>query len=138
MSAEKWGALVGKFSHVKLSTQLGIMLTIVGSCMVSPLLIQNHWIVYGVLMPLAVATTCLFVASVKQGSTQALEAAKSIAEGDFSNASALNDTQDGVLQALNQSTHTLGALKEQIAVVEAEHAKGNTQAVIDVNSFNGE
>lgn len=137
MSAEKWGALVRKFSHVKLSTQLGIMLTIVGSCMVSPLLIQNHWIVYGVLMPLAVATTCLFVASVKQGSTQALEAAKSIAEGDFSNASALNDTQDGVLHALNQSTHTLGALKEQIAVVEAEHAKGNTQAVIDVNSFNG-
>lgn len=137
MSAEKWGALVGKFSHVKLSTQLGIMLTIVGSCMVSPLLIQNHWIVYGILMPLAVATTCLFVASVKQGSTQALEAAKSIAEGDFSNASALNDTQDGVLHALTQSTHTLGALKEQIAVVEAEHAKGNTQAVIDVNSFNG-
>jgi methyl-accepting chemotaxis protein len=137
MSAEKWGALVGKFSHVKLSTQLGIMLTIVGSCMVSPLLIQNHWIVYGILMPLAVATTCLFVASVKQGSTQALEAAKSIAEGDFSNASALSDTQDGVLHALNQSANTLGALKEQIAVVEAEHTKGNTQAVIDVNSFNG-
>lgn len=138
MSGEKWGALVGKFSHVKLSTQLGIMLTIVGSCMVSPLLIHSHWIVYGVFMPLAVATSCLFVASVKQTTTQTLEAAQSMAQGDFSNASALNETQDNVLHALNQSKHTLGALKAQIAVVEAEHAKGNIQAVIDVNTFNGE
>lgn len=138
MSAEKWGALVGKLSHVKLSTQLGIMLTIVGSCMVSPLLINSHWIVYGILMPIALVTSSLLLASSKQDTGQALEAAQSMAEGNFSNSPALDDAQDHLLHALNQSKHTLAALKEQIAVVEAEHAKGNIQAVIQLDTFNGE
>jgi methyl-accepting chemotaxis protein len=138
MSGEKWGALVSKFSHVKLSTQLAIMLAIVGSCMLSPLFINSHWIVYGMLMPLAGATSYLFVASAKQAARQALEAAQSMAEGDFSHASALNGEEDHVLHALTQSKQTLGALKEHIAVVAAEHAKGNIHAVIDLDTFKGE
>lgn len=142
MSGEKWSALVGKFSHVKLSSQLGIMLVVFGISMIAPLFINHHWIVYGILMPFAVLTCCLLVATVKQnvgGETyQALEIAQSIANGDFSVSASGNQRQHTLIHALNQSKSTLSALKEQVAVLESEHAKGNIHAVIDPAALNGE
>lgn len=136
MSGENWSALVGKFSHVKLSSQLGILLASVGICMVSPLLINNHWIAYGIFAPIAVITSLLFVSSVQRTTSQARAIAQSIADGDFSHTSTLE--QDGLIGVLNLSKETLGALKQQMESVESEHAKGNIHAIIDVDAFTGE
>jgi methyl-accepting chemotaxis protein len=136
MSGENWSALVGKFSHVKLTSQLGVLLAMVGICMVSPLLINNHWIVYGIMVPIMVMTSLLFVASVQRTTGQARAVAQSIANGDFSQTSALE--QDGLISALNLSKETLGALKQQMETVESEHAKGNIHAMIDLDVFTGE
>lgn len=136
MSGENWSALVGKFSHVKLSSQLGILLASVGICMASPLLINNHWIAYGIFAPIVVMTSLLFVSSVQRTTSQARAIAQSIADGDFSHTSTLE--QDGLIGALNLSKETLGALKQQMESVESEHAKGNIHAIIDVDAFTGE
>jgi methyl-accepting chemotaxis protein len=143
MSREKWSAVVGKFSHVKLSSQLGIILAALGICVITSSLVNHHhWIVYGIFMSFAAAVSCLLVATVKRNvggeAYQALELAQAIADGDFSKAALSSGAEGNVIHLLNQSTNTLNALKQQIVTVEAEHAKGNMHAVLDLNMFHGE
>ena len=142
MSREKWSAVVGKFSHVKLSSLLGIMLAALGICVITSSLVSHHWIVSGILMSFVAVALCLLVATVKRNvggePGQALELAQSLADGDFSKTALSLGAEGNVIHLLNQSTNTLSALKQQIASIESEHAKGNIHAALDLSMFHGE
>ncbi len=105
---------------------------------------QNDWMNYSLnigLILFSVALGALMIAAIRRnigGETyQALDAAKSIANGDFSS-SAVTYGDDNVIQALNQGKKTLRMLDQQMTDVVAEHAKGNIKAMIDVDQFSGE
>ncbi|MBF4988509.1 hypothetical protein INP78_09510 [Methylophilus sp. 14] len=105
---------------------------------------QNDWMNYSLnigLILFSVALGALMIAAIRRnigGETyQALDAAKSIANGDFSS-SAVTYGDDNVIQALNQAKKTLRMLDQQMTDVVAEHAKGNIKAMIDVDQFSGE
>jgi len=105
---------------------------------------QNDWINYSLnlgLILFSVALGALMMAAIRRnigGETyQALDAAKSIANGDF-NSSTVSYGDDNVIQALNQAKKTLRLLDQQMTDVVAEHAKGNIKAMIDVDQFSGE
>lgn len=142
MSREKWSAVVGNFSHVKLSSQLGVMLAALGICVITSSLVNHHWIAYGIFLSVAAAVSCLLVSTVKRNiggePGQALELAQSLADGDFSKTALSSGAGGNVIDLLNQSTNTLNVLKQQMATVEAEHAKGNIHAVLDLSMFHGE
>jgi methyl-accepting chemotaxis protein len=105
---------------------------------------QNDWMNYSLnlgLILFSVALGALMMAAIRRnigGETyQALDAAKSIASGDFSSSTA-SYGDDNVIQALNQAKKTLRLLDQQMTDVVAEHAKGNIKAMIDVDQFSGE
>ena len=105
---------------------------------------QNDWMNYSLnigLILFSVALGALMIAAIRRnigGETyQALDAAKSIANGDFSS-STVSYGDDNVIQALNQAKKTLRLLDQQMTDVVAEHAKGNVKAMIDVDQFSGE
>jgi len=105
---------------------------------------QNDWMNYSLnlgLILFSVALGALMMAAIRRnigGETyQALDAAKSIANGDF-NSSTASYGDDNVIQALNQAKKTLRLLDQQMTDVVAEHAKGNIKAMIDVDQFSGE
>lgn len=105
---------------------------------------QNDWMNYSLnlgLILFSVALGALMMAAIRRnigGETyQALDAAKSIANGDF-NSSTVSYGDDNVIQALNQAKKTLRLLDQQMTDVVAEHAKGNIKAMIDVDQFSGE
>lgn len=105
---------------------------------------QNDWMNYSLnlgLILFSVALGALMIAAIRRnigGETyQALDAAKSIAGGDFSSSS-VSYGDDNVIQALNQAKKTLRLLDQQMTDVVAEHAKGNIKAMIDVDQFSGE
>jgi methyl-accepting chemotaxis protein len=105
---------------------------------------QNDWMNYSLnigLILFSVALGALMISAIRRnigGETyQALDAAKSIANGDFSS-SAVTYGDDNVIQALNQAKKTLRLLDQQMTDVVAEHAKGNIKAMIDVDQFSGE
>ena len=105
---------------------------------------QNDWMNYSLnigLILFSVALGALMIAAIRRnigGETyQALDAAKSIANGDFSS-SAVTYGDDNVIQALNQAKKTLRMLDQQMTDVVAEHAKGNIKAMMDVDQFSGE
>lgn len=113
----------------------------------TPVLInRNDWLNYGLNIGLILLTAIvgtLLIATIRRnvgGETyQALDAAKGIAQGDFSGtAMATGMVEPSVIHALNQAKTTLKTLDAQMAHVEAEHAKGNIKAVIDVTQFSGE
>ena len=95
------------------------------------------------LIGFAIAVSCLLVAGIRRSlggeAYEALAAAKSIAQGDFSNSnSAVKGSEINVIHALNLAKTTLKTLDQQMAHVEAEHAKGHMAASIDVKLFEGE
>lgn len=146
MFAETWTALSDKLSHVKLSSQLGILAATLGVNTAIPLLVQPHgWSGYtlqvGGLL-LTIATGSLLVSSVKRSigaePMQARDAAKALARGDFSSNQRSAASGDHVMQAINQSKQTVIDFKEQLAATASEFAKGNFQAALDVNAFSGE
>ncbi len=113
----------------------------------TPVLINhNEWVNYGLnigLILFTVAVGSLLIGSIRRnvgGETyEALEAAKGIANGDFSSSSELHaNSDDNVIHALNLAKATLRTLDQQMTYVVAEHAKGNIKAVIDVDRFSGE
>ena len=68
----------------------------------------------------------------------ALEAAKNIAEGNFTQSKAnLSRTDLSVIGALNLASETLIHIDKEMMRMEAEHLNGNVDANIDVTKFKG-
>ncbi|MDP8566994.1 methyl-accepting chemotaxis protein [Methylophilus aquaticus] len=113
----------------------------------TPIMLQrNEWINYGLnaaLIGFVIVVCSLLVSAIKinlGGETfEALAAAKAIVRGDFSNLGNGKDVSDiNVIESLNLAKQVLKTLDQQMANVEAEHAKGNLAAQIDVALFKGE
>jgi methyl-accepting chemotaxis protein len=142
MMSGKWGVLAGKFAHVKLSSQLSLLLVIMSAGMIATNYFGSVVLAAGFILFTILAGT-VFVSAIKHnlgGETfEALTAAKNIADGEFGNETGLvTSNDDNVLNALNQTKQTLNSLSQKIALIQKEHAVGNLKATIDLSSFNGE
>ncbi|HSH87729.1 MAG TPA: methyl-accepting chemotaxis protein [Methylophilus sp.] len=140
MLSDKLGVLTGKFGQLKLSFQLGLLLSVLGAGLVAGFIhntLVTGLIVCGMLIG---ALVVLGIRHTLGGeASEALAVAKSIADGDFADDSVDVIADDiTVLNALNQAKQTLNGFGQQIAKVAAEQASGNLRATIDLAQFNGE
>ena len=140
MLSDKLGVLTGGFNRFKLSSQLGLLLAVLGAGIL--LSVAHSTVVIGLIV-CAMLIGALLVSSIKHAlggeASQVLVAAKQIAEGDFSaDDYASSSESENVLKALHQAKEALNSLSQQIAQVTAAHANGNLGATINLTQFNGE
>ena len=142
MMSGQWGLLTGKVAGIKLSFQLGLMLMIVSIGMIVAVYLGSAGLAAGVIL-LAALIGALFVAAIRHTlggePFEVLAAANHIAAGEFNHVNKADSSKNGhVMQALDQTKHSLNSLSQQIAMVQKEHANGNLQAVIDLAALTGE
>lgn len=140
MLSGKLGGFTGRLARIKLSSQLGLLLAVLGAGLL--LSVAHSGIVIGLIL-CAMVIGGLLVSSIKSSLggevSQALVAAKQIADGDFSDdAGSVMSDDENVLNALHQAKNTLKHLAQEIANVSAEHANGNLTAAINLTQYNGE
>ncbi|MEZ0211177.1 MAG: hypothetical protein ACAH08_09490, partial [Methylophilus sp.] len=121
MLSDKLGVLTGKFGQLKLSFQLGLLLSVLGAGLVAGFIhntLVTGLIVCGMLIG---ALVVLGIRHTLGGeASEALAVAKSIADGDFADDSVDVIADDiTVLNALNQAKQTLNGFGQQIAKVAA-------------------
>ncbi|MBF5037865.1 hypothetical protein INP77_00010 [Methylophilus sp. 13] len=144
MFADQWGALAGRLSRTKLSLQLTMILGVLVCSLLAPLVLNTGsgmgFMLHAGLTLLAIFMACGLTASVKHvvggEPLQTLQAAQSLAQGDF--AVQTSAATASVADAINQSKAGFANFKQQLALIEAEHAKGNLNAQLDVTAFAGE
>ncbi|MEZ0210758.1 MAG: methyl-accepting chemotaxis protein [Methylophilus sp.] len=140
MLSDKLGVLTGKFGQLKLSFQLGLLLSVLGAGLVAGFIhnaLVTGLIVCGMLIGALIVLGIRYTLGGE--ASEALAVAKSIADGDFADDSVDVIADDiTVLNALNQAKQTLNGFGQQIAKVAAEQASGNLRATIDLAQFNGE
>jgi methyl-accepting chemotaxis protein len=112
----------------------------------SALIRKNTWVTYGItaaLLIYAIAVSTILVSAIRKrlgGEVgEALATAQKIADGLFNDSGMKGDgSQTNVISALNKAAQTLIEIDHEMTRMEAEHAKGNMSAVIDVGRFHGE
>lgn len=144
MFTDQWGVLAGTISRTKLSLQLTMMLGALGVSLLAPLGLGTGsgmgYALHAGLTLFAMVMACALITTVKRTvggePLQTLAAAQSLAKGDFT--AAESTSPDSLAGAVNQSKASLANFKQQLAALEAEHAKGNVQAHLETQAFAGE